>query len=179
MNKYWRAKKFKSQYQSQYQRYQEQKSRDAANSLRRKNNFVVGTVYLILLVCVVLYAICIHFNFFGVRDWDGIKEQGRQKTSASEPVAYVEHLVKPGETVWSIASRYHPNKDARKAVWAIRVFNAGPERKKMRVKIIPGQVVRVPMDIEALEEGRQVQEAAREQESDKEVKLASRHEDGY
>jgi LysM repeat protein len=137
--------------------------------LRRKNNIVVGTIYLILLVCVVFYALCIYFNWFDAKGGDDVRKQGQSKNSkeseavpVSKPETYIKHIVSPGESIWEIAVQYHPNEDTRKTVWAIRVYNAKSDGTRLSPKIIPGQIIKVPMDIEGIK-------------ANKEQQLASRH----
>ena len=177
VNKYMRAKKF-NKYCGYESRVAERKS--------KKEFRQYCTIILILLLCTVFYAICIHFDLLGVRDWDAEDIQSQSQDQAAprqvepEPAAYIEHRVSVNETLWGVAERYHPTKDNRKVIWAIRGFNRDKNGDRMSANIIPGQVVRVPMDIDAVEEGiKEVKEAmeAEEQDQREEVELASRHDD--
>jgi len=173
-----RAKRFRANYSKNTEMLGKNHS--------RKQIFTVGAIYLILLLCLVFYAICIHYDLFGVRDWDAEDIKGQSQDQAapialeSEPAAHIEHVVSSGETIWDISLRYHPNEDTRKANWAIRAFNPGTDGERMSAKIIPGQVIRVPVDIDAVEEVeevKEVMEATEENDQREVVEVASRHDD--
>lgn len=134
MNKYMRAKKF-NQYKNQnkYRRYDRS---DAA--LEKKEFRQYCAVIFILLLCTVFCAICIHWNLFGVKDW-----YQRNPQAKADPV-YTDHVVKPNETLWSIAENYRPNEDTRKIVYEIRKANASRSGERLDPNILPGQVIRVP-----------------------------------
>jgi hypothetical protein len=59
---------------------------------------------------------------------------------ASDPVAKTKQIVvRPGDSMWSIAGRVAPARDPREVVYAIREMNeAEPD------ELIPGQVLIVP-----------------------------------
>jgi len=60
--------------------------------------------------------------------------------ATTEPAAAVEWVVRPGDTLWSIAEAHTlPGEDVRAALWEIRQFN-GLEGSH----IVPGQVIRIP-----------------------------------
>lgn len=179
-----RAKKFCQCYQyEQHSRYGHQNNA----ALEKKEFRQYCTVILILLLCTVFYAICIHWNLFGLKDWCQRNEPVpmQQETVESEPAAYIEHIVSSGDSIWSIAERYHPDQDSRRVVWAIRKFNPMPSGERMSAKILPGQVVKVPLDVEAVEEV--VEDSlenglgnvldAQEAREDSETDLASRQDD--
>jgi LysM repeat protein len=176
MNKYIRAKKFSQSYQ--------RNKRAKTEALNKKELKLYGTVLLSLLVCIFLYALCIHFNVFGIKDWcqqnepvpiSENTESNGSLVATEEPAAYIEHMVSINETLWSISSKYHPNEDTRKVIWAVRAFNPGTDGERMSAKILPGQVIRVPMDIEAVEDTIKEIKEARSDET--EIELASRHDD--
>lgn len=156
MNKYMRAKKFRQQRPKHYRAdnyYQDKEAR----SKKEFRQYCI--IILILLLCTIFYTICIHWNIFGIKDWYQRNEPISTRetksipatTPVEEPAAYIEHVVSFGETIWGIAEKYHPNEDTRKVSWAIRAFN-GKDGKRMSAKIIPGQVVKVPMGVDAVEE---------------------------
>lgn len=194
MNKYMRAKKFNREYRRDKRaniiRFN---VLDDDETLNKKEFQFCCKVFLSLLVCTILYALCIHYNIFGLKDWyqknepvpmssneesDGNKESGGNSMAMEEPAAYIEHFVSSGETLWSIANKYHPKEETRKVIWAIRAFNPGTDGERMSANIIPGQVVKVPMDIDAVEEDMEkVKEAKEARSEETEIKLASRHDD--
>lgn len=109
------------------------------------------TVMLILLLCVVFYAICMHWNLFGIKD--SPQENPLSETKASEAKTNetqthyqyeINHVVAENETLWAIAGEYHPGEDTRKIVYEIRKANASRSGEKLDPKIIPGQVIKVP-----------------------------------
>ena len=53
-------------------------------------------------------------------------------------INYVEHIVSPGETLWSIALYYRPDADPREIIWLIQEANG------CTALIRPGDVLRVP-----------------------------------
>lgn len=178
MNKYLRTKKFKANNKFNYhQHYCAMVNKKGPN---KKEFRVYCIVILILLLCSIFYAICIHWNVFGIKDWyqrnepmpTSHRSNNGKSLATEEPAAYIEHIVTQKQTLWGIAERYHPDKDIRETVWAIRVFNPGADGKRMSAKILPGQVVKVPLDVDAVEEG--IKEIHHEEE---EIELASRHED--
>lgn len=136
MNKYLRDKKFNANNKFNYhQHYYSMANKKEPNKKEFRQYCII---LLILLLCTVFYAICIHWNLFGIRDWY------RKNPEAKAGPTYTDHVVKPQETLWDIAETYHPNEDTRKIVYEIRKANAGRSGEKLDPKILPGQVIRVP-----------------------------------
>lgn len=57
---------------------------------------------------------------------------------AGTQVEYIEHVVAPGETLWSVARRYRQGGDIRELVWEIQ------QASGTSPLIYPGQVLLVP-----------------------------------
>ena len=62
--------------------------------------------------------------------------------SANSEQIFIEHVVLPGETLWSIAKTYHPDADPREIVWGIQKASG------ITPVIRPGQAIWVPMEVE-------------------------------
>ena len=58
--------------------------------------------------------------------------------SANSEQIFIEHVVSPGETLWSIAKHYRPDADPREIVWEIQ------QASDTTALIRPGQVLLVP-----------------------------------
>lgn len=141
MNKYMRAKKFKANNKFNY--HQHYYTMDNKKGPSKKEFQIYCIVILILLLCTVFYAICIHFNIFGIKDWYRENPEAKTDSKYAEQ-AYKEHTVQPNETIWGIAETYRPDEDTRKVVYEIRKANASRSGEKLDPKILPGQVIRVP-----------------------------------
>lgn len=174
MNKYWRRKNFKQEYKKRQVQDWDNWDWDTRNTplypspppedISEKELKKCAAVILSLLVCIIIYFLCIHFNLFGIKDWYRENPQSSSDTYAGQTYtdqvgqaeqAYKEHIVKPNETLWQIAEQYHPNEDTRKVVYEIREANADETGEKLDPKILPGQVVRVPIDLPSRQDNRQ------------------------
>ena len=61
-------------------------------------------------------------------------------TDAGEPKAAVQtYVVRPGDTLWGIATHLAPSRDPRLVVDALAVANGVPDGA-----LVPGQVIRLP-----------------------------------
>ena len=59
--------------------------------------------------------------------------------SANSEQIFIEHVVSPGDTLWTIAKTYRPDADPREIVWEIQ------QASDTTALIRPGQVLRVPV----------------------------------
>lgn len=116
-------------------------------ALSQESNKAFCIVLGSLLLCVVLYVLFIKFNIWGFRNWldriDGLPQVQEQVSC----VERFEHTVCRGETLWSIADKYYPNKPYREVIWSIRSYNVNSEGRVMDANIFPGQVIRLPMNM--------------------------------
>lgn len=63
-------------------------------------------------------------------------------TSANSEQIFIEYVVEPGDTLWSIAKTYRPDADPREIVWEIQ------QASDATALIRPGQVLLVPVGVE-------------------------------
>lgn len=68
-----------------------------------------------------------------------MQPSGASLAGSGQAPVYVEHVVAPGEILWSIALYYRPDADPWKIVWLIQ------EASGCTALIRPGQVLRVPV----------------------------------
>lgn len=59
--------------------------------------------------------------------------------SANSEQIFIEYVVEPGDTLWTIAKHYRPDADPRETTWLIQQEN------DCGSVIYPGQVLRVPV----------------------------------
>lgn len=55
----------------------------------------------------------------------------------------IEVVVRPGDTLWSLARQYAPSMDPREAVYIIRTANGGIDPGRVQ----PGDVLLIPMEV--------------------------------
>lgn len=68
-----------------------------------------------------------------------MRPSGASLAGSGQAPVYVEHVVAPGETLWSISRHYRPDADPREIVWMIQ------DASGCTALIRPGQVLRVPV----------------------------------
>lgn len=84
--------------------------------------------FLLLLLFICLFLAQLFFNPL----------KGKLDTS---PYYYREHVVLPGETLWTIAKRYFPNSDPRDGTFAIRRMNG------LTPKLQEYQIIKIPVQL--------------------------------